>query len=231
MKRLALIQHEVDSPAGSARPWLNQRGFRFQHVELFKNQPLPKPDDVDDLILCGGSMNVDEEHHHPWLKEEKKLIEAVLKKGGRVVGLCLGAQLTAEVLGAKVGPHTDWEVGWHPVQLKQVPGLQGFETPRELSVFQWHRYVFEIPDGAQRIASNDWWENQAYLWKKQALCFQFHPETDLAWNRECALDRGLPSTGRSQTAEQILEQGPRLQPTMQAWFESVLEGFLIIRPE
>lgn len=190
-------------------------------------QPLPKPEEIDDLIICGGSMNVDQESRFPWLRAEKKLIEDTLDKGGRIIGLCLGAQLGAEILGAKVGPHRDWEAGWQPVQLSVQPSLAGFEAPQPISVFQWHRYVFDLPAGAKRLASNSWWENQAYLWNDQVLGFQFHPETDLDWNRECALDRGLPTTGRTQTSEEILELGPILQPRMERWFAHVLEGFLI----
>lgn len=203
------------------------RGFKVSHRRLDLGHALPNADEVDDLVICGGSMNVDEEALFPWLKQEKKLIEQVLKKGGRIVGLCLGAQLSAEVLGAKVKCHHDWEVGWQPVQLNVQAGLQGFEAPRTIPVFQWHRYVFDLPSGAKRLAQNDWWENQAFLWKDQVLAFQFHPETDLDWNRECALDRGLPTTGRTQSASEILKLGEELQPGLERWFHSVLEGFLI----
>lgn len=227
MKRVGLIQHEVDSPPGTALPWLRFRGFQVLHRRMDLCEALPSAEDVDALVICGGSMNVDEENRFPWLRDEKRLIESVIKKGGRVVGLCLGGQLSAEVLGATVKRHRDWEVGWHPVDLAVHPGLQGFEAPRSMPVFQWHRYVFELPAGAKRLAGNDWWETQAFLWKDQVLGFQFHPETDLAWNRECALDRGLPTTGRSQSPEEILRLGEELQPRLERWFHSVMEGFLL----
>lgn len=225
MRRVGLIQHENDSPPGTALPWLKQRGFDLVHRQMDLGHPLPHVQDVDDLVICGGSMNVDEESKFPWLKTEKKLIEDVLAKGGRIVGLCLGAQLTAEVLGASVHPHLDWEVGWHPVQLRPQNGTTNSEVSLDLPVFQWHRYVFELPAGAERLARNSWWENQAFAWKEQVLGFQFHPETDLKWNRECALDRGLPTTGQTQSAEEILRLGELHQPKMQKWFEQTLQNF------
>lgn len=228
--RIGLIQHEIDSPPGTALLWLRQRGIEFTHRQMHLNDSLPSTNEVDHLIICGGSMNVDEEAKHSWLNPEKKLIESVIRNGGKVLGLCLGGQLAAEVLGGKVGPHHDWEVGWHDMNIEAVPGLAGFETSRTLPVFQWHRYRFETPPEALRIASNPWWGHQAFLWNKQVLGFQFHPETDLDWNRECALDRGLPTTGQSQDPETILRLGEKYQPAMQAWFTTVLDGFFSTHP-
>jgi GMP synthase-like glutamine amidotransferase len=193
------------------------------------HEPLPRAEEVDSLLICGGGMNTDQANIHPWLNEERKLIEQVLKRGGRVIGLCLGAQLTAEVLGAKVSHYKDWEIGWHDIHMKVVPGLAGFEVPQTMKFFQWHCDVFELPSGAKRIAWNDWWQNQAYLWNDQALCFQFHPETNQRRVQAYADDKELPITGNVQTAVQITAGGAIYQPRMQRWFERTLEGFLLAK--
>ncbi|MBX2988450.1 MAG: type 1 glutamine amidotransferase [Bdellovibrionaceae bacterium] len=227
MKTIGIVQHTVFSAAGTAVPWVKARGFRSLHRRMSEREPLPKVDEVDALIIAGGEMNVDQEHLHPWLREEKRLIEAALKQGKPVVGLCLGGQLLAEVLGAKVGPRGDWEAGWLDVDLQVKPGLAGFEAPGRLKVFQWHGYVFETPAGATRLAGNAWWPHQAFVWDNLALGFQFHPETTLAWSEECANDAELPKTGHVQSREEILRDGPLHQPPLQRWFERTLEGFLI----
>jgi GMP synthase-like glutamine amidotransferase len=173
-------------------------------------------------------MNVDEDAKFPWLKDERALIEAFMKSEKRILGLCLGAQLCAQVLGAPVYPHPKgWELGWWDIELQPTPSLAGFEEPAKLSVLHSHRYVFEAPQGSTLLAKNPWWENQGYLWNRQVMGFQFHPEAELDWNRECALDTDIPRGGQAQVAEEVLRLGELHQPQAARWFHRVLDGFFL----
>ena len=172
-------------------------------------------------------MHVDQEAVHPWLTDEKIFLEKSIQKGNKILGLCLGGQLVAQILGAHVGPHPEgWEVGWHPITLHEKPGLVGFEKKTEQYFSQYHRYIFEAPADAEVIASNDWWAPQAFLWKNQILAFQFHPERTMEGNRNTAMGCDLPLLGRTATKEQILALGQLHQPLAELWFEKVLNGFI-----
>src|SRR5690606_32591469 len=114
----------------------------------------------------------------PWMKEEKKLIEKAILKGKRVIGICLGAQLIADVLGARVFPNKEKEIGWFPIELteegQKSPFFAGFNKTE--TVFHWHGDTFEIPKGAEHIASSKVCENQAFLFDHKVLGLQFHLE-------------------------------------------------------
>lgn len=227
-KEILLIQHTDVTTPGVIWPWLEQSQTTFHHIKLQNGESLPVAKPNQSVILCGGGLHIDQEHLYPFLTAEKKWIEEQIKLGNKILGLCLGAQLCAQVLGAKVYPHSKgWEVGWWDVTLHQTAGLKGFEETKNLSFSQYHRYIFETPDQAEVIASNAWWPAQGYLWNRQVLGLQFHPERNLHDNRECALEKDLPNEGHTQTAEQILTHGEAHQPLAAKWFEQILKGFLI----
>lgn len=227
MRTAYILQHTAGSPPGTTKPWLARRGFRVDHRHLYKKDPLPEPRDGDVIVICGGGFHIDADRYLPWFAEEKVALRKWIQQPGiKILGICLGGQLLAEALGARVKPHPkDWESGWQQMQLNVHPSLPGFEAPWMMPVFQFHRYVFECPQEAVNLAKNEWWECQAFLWKDRLLGFQYHPETDLAGCRARALDPELPTTGRFQSPELIQELTPTLQPRMQQWFERVMEGF------
>jgi GMP synthase-like glutamine amidotransferase len=130
----------------------------------------------------GGLMSVHDERTHPWLVEEKKLIERAVKAGKRVLGVCLGAQLLAEVLGARVYRNRHKEIGWFPVQLtgQATPSslLAGF--PETFPAFHWHGETFDIPAGARHLAKSEACKNQAFECDGRVLGLQFHLEVTRA---------------------------------------------------
>lgn len=192
-----------------------------------QKQTLPHNIHYENIIVCGGGMHVDQEQKYPWLKDEKKFLETSMKNGAHIVGLCLGGQLCAQILGAEVYPHPQgWETGWHNVHLQKTLGLPGFEEDRTLMFSQYHRYIFEAPKDSKIIAHNDWWQTQAFVWNNQVVGFQFHPERDLEVNRLMAEDRELPTEGHTHSKEQITQLGNLHQPISQLWFENMLNGFL-----
>lgn len=222
---LLLIQHTATTTPGVALPWLKKTAG-FQHVQLHSGQDLPAPKKNRSIILCGGGPHVDQEDQYPWLRPEKKFLEESFKLGNKVVGLCLGGQLCADVLGAKVYAHPKgWEIGWWDLHLKETQNLAGFEKNQTIKFSQHHRYVFEAPKDSQIIASNSWWEAQAFLWNNQVLAFQFHPERDHTWCTNDSDDKPC-EVGMTQKKSEIVQLGTQYQPTAAKWFESVLDGFL-----
>jgi GMP synthase-like glutamine amidotransferase len=140
---------------------------------------LPHPDDYDLLVVMGGPMGVGDEADHSWLKPEKGCIADAVAAGRALVGICLGAQLIAEVLGARVYRNPVKEIGWLPVRLTAA-GRQAELTaslPPELQVFHWHGDTFELPPGAVHLAESDGCAQQAFLYDQRVLGLQFHLES------------------------------------------------------
>ncbi len=126
-------------------------------------------------------MNIYEETTYPWLVQEKQFIEQAIKEDKVVIGICLGAQLIADALGAKIFQNRYKEIGWFPVEFTaeaRASSLLGF-LPREFRVFHWHGDTFELPSGAIRLAQNEACHNQGFIYNKKVLALQFHLEVGL----------------------------------------------------
>jgi GMP synthase-like glutamine amidotransferase len=140
---------------------------------------LPAPGDLDLLVVMGGPMNVYQHADYPWLLAERALIGAAIDHGKAMLGICLGAQLIADVLGGPVtsGPHP--EIGWYPVELSQAgrahPAFSGF--PPRYTALHWHGDMFGIPPGTIHVASSRACPNQAFATADgRVVGLQFHLE-------------------------------------------------------
>lgn len=213
MKAL-ILQHEASTPPGSTTEWLEKRKISYHILDVANCSFFPSVDDYDFLFICGGSMNVDEEHKFPWLKNEKSLIQEALQKKKKTVGLCLGGQLISEALGGHVQKQPQYEVGWHFVE---------FSNHEKLMVFQWHGYGFDLPPGAELLATNSNCKYQAFTFGKHVLGFQFHPETTLEWALQCSESPRLPKTGFVQTKDEI-QRDMKYQARLQEWYFEQLDA-------
>ncbi|MEB3240331.1 MAG: amidotransferase, partial [Cyanobacteriota bacterium] len=111
-KRVLALQHVPFEGLGQIEPWLIDRGHRVTVVRLDESDDLPDPAEVDLLVIMGGPMGVHDEAEHPWLQTEKRFVRSVIDAGAAVLGICLGAQLIAAVMGGRVGPNPVKEIGW-----------------------------------------------------------------------------------------------------------------------
>lgn len=213
--RVHVLQQTESTPPGSVLDWLKVRGHAATLVRVYAGDALPTVDETDWLIVCGGSMNVDDTDKFPYLAEEKKLISQAIAAKKTCLGLCLGGQLLAQALGASVRKNTEWETGWHTVHL-------GPSQTERLMVFQWHEDTFDLPDGAVRVATNRITENQGFAFGDTIVGLQFHPEATEEWIRQRAGETNPPSGAHVQTAEQILEGLIFLTP-MRKWFFDLLQ--------
>lgn len=182
-------------------------------TRLFLGDPFPTLVDGDWLIVMGGPMGVHDEALYAWLTEEKRLIEGVIKGGNTVLGICLGAQLIADVLGARVFRNRHKEIGWFPIEMTQESTRTSLFAglPRRFDTFHWHGDTFDLPAGAIRIARSAACDNQGFLYDKSVVALQFHLETTQAGAaaliEHCAGD--IVPAPFIQTPESILASAPR----------------------
>ncbi|MBN2476981.1 MAG: type 1 glutamine amidotransferase [Pirellulales bacterium] len=176
--RLHYLQHVPFEDLANVAVWAARRGHAVTGTRLFAGERLPAVDTFDFLVVLGGPMNVDQHGAYPWLAEEKRLLGEAIARGRRVLGICLGAQLAAQALGARVMPNRHREIGWFPVSLTAEGQAAGFlkDLPPEFPAFHWHGDTFEIPAGAVRLAGSAACPAQAFQHGRSVLGLQFHLE-------------------------------------------------------
>lgn len=164
---------------GCIEDWISEKGHKLSYTNFFENDfSIPAVSSFDWLIIMGGPMSVYEEDTYPWLKSEKELIRDAIQAGKKVLGICLGSQLIAEVLGAAVYPNYQKEIGWF--DLKITPrGVQnhlfkGFEA--QFPVFHWHGDTYDLPAHSDHLFYTDICSHQAFLYDNRVLGLQFHFE-------------------------------------------------------
>lgn len=204
--RAHYLQHAPFENLGAIEGWLREQGYGITSTHLYMDDLLPHLDEIDLLIIMGGPMSVNDEAEYPWLVEEKAFIRSVIDAGLPVLGVCLGAQLIANVMGARVYPNSQPEIGWYPVRAVQQLEADRVTLPSEATVLHWHGETFELPVGAVRLASSDICENQAFQIGTNVVGLQFHLEATRkvldGFVSACASD--LEPADYVQSAEQIL---------------------------
>ncbi len=176
--KIHYLQHVPFETPGEILTWAKERNYPVEGTMMFNNENLPNLGEFDLLFVMGGPMGVHDEKQYPWLKEEKSFLKQAIESGKTIVGICLGAQLLAHVLGASVRKNIVKEIGWFPVSLTPI----GWELPlfRNLpatfDAFHWHGDTFEIPENGLQIASSEACANQAFIAEDRLIGLQFHLE-------------------------------------------------------
>lgn len=223
------LAHVPFEDAANIGRWVKLRGHSLTYTHFFKDEPLPPLDRFDMLAIMGGLMNVYEHDDYPWLVAEKAFIRKAIDAGKKIVGVCLGAQLLADVLGGRVSANAHKEIGWHVVRRTQeaIQTKAFAALPPEMTVFQWHGDTFSLPPGAIRLASNDVCENQAFQYGDTVLGLQFHMEYS-----EESIEKMLKYCTHElveapyiQTPEQIRE-GYENIPRNTFWLDTLLDEFV-----
>ncbi|MGB1409093.1 type 1 glutamine amidotransferase, partial [Alloalcanivorax venustensis] len=173
--RVHYLSHVPFEKLGTMETWLEQRGARLSATRFYQGEPLPEPEQLDTLIVMGGPMGADDEARYPWMAAEKRFIEQCIAADKKVLGVCLGAQLIARVLGAPVTANPEPEIGWFPVQSTDAGRHDpiGALFDDGAPVLHWHGDTFAIPDGAVHLARSWGCENQAFRFGDRVLALQF----------------------------------------------------------
>lgn len=177
--KIHYLQHVAFEGLGRIEPWAIAQNHSLSATRFYNNEPLPSVKDIDWLIVMGGPMNIYEDDKYPWLTEEKRFIEQAIQQDKTVIGICLGAQLIADVLGTKVYAGPQKEIGWFPIQMTdEAENSAVFNSlPQQLTVFHWHGDTFDLPKGAIRLAYSEGCQNQAFVYQEKVLGLQFHLES------------------------------------------------------
>ena len=179
MSILILKNIAAEGP-GTIEDFLVHNNMHYTIIDVARHA-IDSASGYDTLIMLGGPMSVNDEAEYPYLTQEMKLAGQFITEGKKVLGVCLGAQLMAKALGAKVYPGPEKEIGWFDIELTdgglQDP-LMSHLAPdnRSCKVFHWHGETFDIPQGAERLAASDLYPNQAFRYGNKAYAFQFHIE-------------------------------------------------------
>lgn len=174
--KVEVLQHVPFEGLGSIEAWLSERGAAVHTTRFYQSAALPDPRSIDLVIAMGGPMSVNDEREHPWLKQEKAFVKEAVDRGTAVLGVCLGAQMIASALGARVFANAHKEIGWFPVQAVSTDA-DVFRFPPQATVFHWHGETFGLPPGAVHLASSAGCRHQAFQIGKRVIGLQFHLET------------------------------------------------------
>jgi GMP synthase-like glutamine amidotransferase len=172
------LQHEPFEGMAAIETWLVQNNFDISFTKFHENGILPAVKDIDWLIIMGGGMSVNDEGEYKWLVAEKKFVRQCIEEGKVLVGICLGSQLIANALGARVYRNNQKEIGWFPIRKTESVKSKIFEGfPNEIVVFHWHGETFDLPAGAELIANSEACKNQIFAIGEKVVGFQCHLET------------------------------------------------------
>ena len=226
--RIHYLQHVPFEDAANIGGWALDRGHTVTRTRLYDDESLPSLDSFDWLVVMGGPMNIYEHDAYPWLVAEKRFMEKAIEQGKPVLGICLGAQLAADVLGGRVKRNGHKEIGWFPVSLteegKQAKVVEGF--PDSFFAFHWHGDTFSTPPGAQKLAGSEASMNQAFQYADNVIGLQFHLDYSVEsiekMVRHCG-DELLSGTS-VQTAEAIRKSYDRVAETSRLLYR-LLDNF------
>jgi GMP synthase (glutamine-hydrolysing) len=180
--KVLIIKNVFTEGPGTIADYLNAEKIPFSLCDLSIGDAMPDMDSFSHLLIMGGPMAVYEMHQHPYLRTEAKLIEQAITANKHIMGICLGAQMVAHALGARVYAGGQKEIGWYEIALTpegmkdSLMSTLALDGKRAAQVFQWHGDTFDLPAGAVRLASSDYYLNQAFRYSDRVYALQFHIE-------------------------------------------------------
>lgn len=218
-----IIKHiDIEGP-GTLEDFFKQNNWQIKVVDLGNNDSLPPLRECEAVISLGGPMNVYETDKYPFLKTEEDFLRAALKQEKPILGICLGAQMLAKTCGAKVKKAKQKEIGWYEVDLNDVAKtdilFQGIED--NLTVFQWHEDVFDIPkEGILLAKTKD--INQAFR-IGNAYGLQFHLEVTPKMIKDW-IDYYIPNPQRKY--QSLLTKYDQVKSKFESQRDMVFQNFL-----
>jgi len=198
--RIHVFQHVPYEGLGSIARWAEKKGHSCSSTHFYKGDPLPSHDSYDLLLILGGPMSANDDFNIDWLKAEKQFIREAIQQEKMLLGICLGSQLIARVLGASISKNQDREIGWFPITA--TPNAMVLGLPQQFQAFHWHGDTFTLPEGATPIGRSEGCEQQGFIYQDRVVGLQFHLETTPDAARELI----------DACEHEAKEGGPHIQP-------------------
>lgn len=217
MQKVAIFQHADGEWIGSMRHWFADKPFQLTTYRLDQGDHLPTVTEIDWLIIMGGPMSTYDETNYPWLIAEKQLIREAIDAEKAVLGICLGCQLIASAMGAKVYANTQQEIGWFSVN-KIDPEVTWM--PEDLMPLSWHGDCVELPENTRCFANSMITPCQGFYYGKRIWALQFHLEVEPGTVEAfLALEKHpLPDTEFVQKEMVLMDNIDQLKRSRQAMF-------------
>ena len=227
MQNAVAISHVAFEDAGTLGPVLEERGIGLTYLQAGVDDLSPAKD-ADLVLVLGGPIGIYEFDRYPFLKDELAIVEAVVKQDTPVVGICLGAQALAAVLGARVYPGPQAELGWDQLTLTGEGKASPLGVLEGLHILNWHGDTFDLPAGALRLASTAITPNQAFSYGPKVLALQFHvelPERDMErWLIGHTLELAKNKVDLAEMREQTARYAPPTNVASRKLFNDWLDG-------
>jgi GMP synthase (glutamine-hydrolysing) len=230
--RILQIEHWPAGFSYDNAGYFARRGDRVEDLRIFAGQPRPDPSAFGAVIVYGGYMSAYDDANHPWITDELRFLESCLKAEVPVLGICLGSQLLARLLGARVYHSDKPEFGFQRLR----PTAEGARHPAiaalaaetgDFLALEWHNDAWDLPAGAARLAESAVWPNEAFSYGDKVLAIQFHLEftrEHMTWAAE-AHRTDIPTGPGCETPEAFLAD-PRRFDELSLNMERLLDGFL-----
>lgn len=225
---VTVIQHLAFEDLGSFEPVLRQRGHAIEVLQAGVDDVSAAIRQAECLVVLGGPIGVYETEVYPFVVDEVEALRERLRARRHTLGICLGAQLMAAALGARVYPGGRKEIGWGPLRLTQAGQASPLAALEGAPVLHWHGDTFDLPDGCELLASTDVYERQAFSLGPNVLGLQCHPEADARRFERWLIGHAgeLASAGIDVRVlrEQARESGPALERAAQRMLIGWLNG-------
>jgi GMP synthase (glutamine-hydrolysing) len=229
-----VIQHvESEGPALIAS-WAEESGYDLT-LSMAPTEEYPSSDEIDFLVVLGGPMDADDHHASPWLPAEKHFVAEAIAAGKVVLGVCLGSQIVAEVIGGAIRRNEEREIGWYPVSMTQTGRGEPLfaDWPEHTVVGHWHGDTFDLPLGMSPVLSSEATENQAFVFDGRVVGLQFHLEWDeeaCATMLEVGADDLTDRTGHVMSETEFADETSEHIPTCRELLYTLLDGLDAIGP-
>jgi GMP synthase (glutamine-hydrolysing) len=228
MTAVIILQHAACEAPGTILDALTRANIAFEVVQSGAGQAVPRDlAAAAGVIVMGGPMSVYESETHPYLRDELRLLELALAQRAPLLGICLGSQLLAVALGARVYASGYKELGWHGVQLKSPASADPLfaELPRDFTALHWHGDIFDLPDKASSLASSKRTEHQAFVYDDHAYGLLFHLEATAAQVAAMAGEFPHELEQANVRATELLQETARFADLLQPLAATVFGGF------
>ncbi len=231
--RVLALQHVWENPKGYIGELLHEYGIEYEVVNV-ESEALPDPSEYAAVIAFGGSQHVYGDDQEPYFTHERALIRTIVERDIPFLGICLGCQLLADVVGGEVRKHTMTEIGFFDVELTEAGKKDSLYTglPGYQKIYHWHEDTFTLPPGATLLATNENAENQAFRYGRRAYGVQYHieldPETLHMWLHYPEFKQSIIETIGEEAYSIIIAEEPLHYPIYRRHTRIVFENFLRI---